>query len=108
MTEQTEQEKEMFEYLVEDFGLTPREAKLRMEQDADLWIVRPEMRFAAEGEEAVEAWSEAVRTLNSLQEMAASGALCANRAVLMCIWDAEERAKIALERARQRMPEAAE
>jgi hypothetical protein len=77
----------------------------RMLVDDALWILEPSLRFAFSDEEAVEKWRVAVDKLEILATLALGygSEFFDNDAVTpQCIADAEERAREALRRARQR------
>jgi hypothetical protein len=92
-------------YLTEDCGIEQDEAE-RMLVDDDLWILEPSLRFAFSDEEALEVWREAVNKLETLANIGYGFEFFGNEAVTQCIADAEERAREALRRARQRALEA--
>jgi hypothetical protein len=92
-------------HLVKVVGVDEEEARLRVSQDADLWILHPERRSVKEleGEAGVEAWREALsyaRWLAAMPENVDVGA-----ATTQLLWDLEMRAEEALRRAEQRAEE---
>jgi hypothetical protein len=103
----TERE-QLIESFVNDEGWPRWEAE-QIAEDYDLWILRPGVRYAFSGEEAVEQWRAAAAHLGALFECLGcySGGLF-NEATTMALQDAAERAREALRRAEQRLANTAE
>jgi hypothetical protein len=88
-------------YLMEHVGLSREEAERRLE-DADLWLLDPELRYSyPPGEEEVSAWEMAADFAASLSEgFERSGVI--NDATRQLLREMCERADEALRRARRR------
>ena len=94
-----------FKYLIEQYGTTEEEARLRP-RDGDLWnFLDPASRFGEEfeGEEGVRLWETAATLAEGLGEFAANYLDRMNPAATQLIWDARERAEEALRRAEARL-----
>ncbi|MEJ7816592.1 MAG: hypothetical protein WKF53_15585 [Rubrobacter sp.] len=91
--------------LLDEEGLSEEVARLRM-RDADLWVLRPGARFDEDlqGEDGVRLWEEAAQVAQTVADAVSNGpgTIQANAAVTMLVWDAAERAEVALARARLR------
>jgi hypothetical protein len=98
-----EERRETFAHLVETVGFTVDEAQRAMRDD-DLWLLEPELRLEVPDEEAVEQWRTAQNVLGSLVAVADQ----INLATMVAVMDAERRAGIALERAKERVRQARE
>jgi hypothetical protein len=102
MTEQVMRE------LLEEEGLSEEVARLRL-QDEDLWLLHPGQRFDEDlqGEEGARLWEEAAQVAQTVADTVSNGpgTIQANAAITMLVWDAAERAQVALRRARLRHEE---
>jgi hypothetical protein len=94
---------ETFAHLVESVGFTVDEAERAMRDD-DLWVVPPGLRLEVTDEEAVEEWRKACDALGDLVHAANHIGL----ETMVAVMDAQYRAGIALERARERVRRAQE
>jgi hypothetical protein len=90
--------------LVEEVGLNEEEARFRILDD-DLWLLVPDSLISPAGEEAVEEWRETLATMDEIANFALWN--LPEGGLRQLIWDARERAREALERARVRLEEGA-
>jgi hypothetical protein len=95
----------MVRELIEQEGWSEEVARLRT-RDEDLWLLHPGARFDEDltGEEGVRLWEEAAQVAQTVADTVSNGpgTIQANAAITMLVWDAAERAQVALARARLR------
>lgn len=73
-------------------------------RDDDLWVAPPELRLQVPNEEAVKEWREAYNALGDMVHVANR----IGRGTMAAVMDAQCRAKIALQRAKERVRQAQE
>jgi hypothetical protein len=100
---QTQEYPRKLGYLVEEIGLTEREAELCL-RDGDLWpLIDVGSMHPFEGEEAVREWRAALDTLHSLYSFLED--LCDNPALQQILSEDINQAEAMLERLRERVRE---